>query len=120
MVIRPALQVQLPAMSGAWRLKGNHRLHRHKTKQLHQRVGHHVPERAGMIVISAEMLHAHGFGDGDGHMIDVTTIPHRLEHRIGKSKRQNVLHGFLAQVMINPIDLGFLKAGGGHAVQRAG
>ena len=65
------------------------------------------------------MFDAHGFGDGDGHIINVATIPHRLEERIGKTKRQNVLHRFLAEIMINPKDLGFLEAGGENGVQGA-
>ena len=80
---------------------------------------HHVAQRAGVVVITAAMLHAHGFGDGDGHIINVATIPDRLEERIGKTKRQNVLHRFLAEIMINPKNLGFLETGGENGVQGA-
>jgi hypothetical protein len=100
-------------------LKGHHRLHRHETEQLHQMILHHVAQRAGVVVIAAAMFHAHGFGDGDGHIINVATIPHRLEQRIGKTKCQNVLHRLLAEIMINPKDLGFVEAGGKNGVQGA-
>ena len=70
------------------------------------------------IVIAAAMFHAHLFGDGDGHVVDVTPVPDRLEQRIGKTERQDVLHRFFAQVMVDAEDLGFLKAAGERAVQR--
>lgn len=76
---------------------------------------HHVAERSGMIVITAAMFHAHGFGDGDGHIINVTTIPHRLEQRIGKAERENILHRFFAE-----INLRFIKNGGENGIQGAG
>ena len=101
-------------------LKGDHRLHRDETEQLHEMVLHHVAERAGVIVVAAAMLDAHRFGDGDGHIVDVAPVPDRLEERIGKTERQDVLHRFLAEIMINPEDLGFLETGGEDGIQGAG
>ena len=43
------------------------------------------------------------------YMIDVVAIPQRLEHRIGKAKYENVLHRFLAEIMIDAIRLRFIK-----------
>ncbi len=43
--------------------------------------------------------------DGDLHMIDMVAIPDRLEHAVGKAQHQDVLHRFLAEVVIDPIDL---------------
>ena len=100
-------------------LEGDHRLHRHQTEQLHQVILHHVAQRSGVIVITAAVLDAHGFGDGDGHIINVATIPDRLEERIGKTKGQNVLHRFLAEIVINPKDLRFVEAGGEDGIQGA-
>ena len=45
------------------------------------------------------------FLDGDLDMIDVVAIPDRLEHAIGEAKDENVLDGFLAEIMIDPVDL---------------
>jgi hypothetical protein len=45
------------------------------------------------------------FLHGDLHMVDVIAIPDRLEHAVGKAQHQDVLDGFLAQVMIDPVDL---------------
>jgi hypothetical protein len=42
---------------------------------------------------------------GDLHMIDVVSVPQRLEHQIRKAEHQDVLHRSLAEIVINPIDL---------------
>jgi len=72
---------------------------------------------AVLSLIAAAMLYAHVFGDGDGHVVDIAAVPDWLEQRIGKTKRQNILHGFLTQVMVDSEDLRFVKAGGQRAVQ---
>ena len=101
-------------------IEGDHRFHRHETEQLHQVVLHHVAQRSGVVVIAAAMLDAHLFGHGDGHIVHVTPVPDRLEERIGKAEGQNVLHRFLAQIMVNAENLGFLEIGGENGVQGAG
>ena len=47
--------------------------------------------------------------DGDLHMIDVIAIPDRLEHAVGEAQHQDVLDRFLAEIMIDPIDLVFVN-----------
>ena len=68
-------------------------------------VGHHVTQRARFIVVAAALLHADGFGNRDLHVIYIAAVPDRLENAIGKSKCQDVLNGFFAEVVINAIDL---------------
>ena len=96
----------------------HHRLHRHQAEQLQQVVLHHVAQRARAIVITAAMFHAHFFGHRDGHVVHIAPVPNRLEQRVGEPERQDVLHGFLAQVMIDPENLSFVKGTGESAVQR--
>ncbi len=67
----------------------------------------HVGERAGFLVIGAAALDADRFGGGDLDVIDVTAVPERLENPVAEAKGQDVLHGFLAQVMIDAVDVGF-------------
>src|SRR5260221_12140340 len=43
--------------------------------------------------------------DGDLYVVDIVTIPDRLEHAVGKAHDQNVLYRLLAEVMIDPVDL---------------
>lgn len=38
-------------------------------------------------------------------MVDVALVPQRLEHRVGEAQRQDVLHRFLAQVVVHPEDV---------------
>jgi hypothetical protein len=46
-------------------------------------------------------------------------VSDRFKEGIGKTKRQNILHGLFAQVMVDPEDLGFVKALGECVVQRS-
>ncbi len=80
------------------------RFHRHQTQQLQQVVLHHVAQRAGVVVIVGTAFHAQAFGHGDLHVVDVRGIPQRLEQDVGKTQCHQVLHRFLAQVMIDAID----------------
>ncbi|MGX1327379.1 hypothetical protein AB7M56_001878 [Bradyrhizobium elkanii] len=38
-------------------------------------------------------------------MVDVVAIPDRLEHAVGEAQHQDVLDGFLAEIVIDPVDL---------------
>src|SRR5271156_75440 len=42
-------------------------------------------------------------------MIYVVTVPDRLKHGIGKTESEDILHCFLAQVMVYAVYLRFLK-----------
>ena len=42
-------------------------------------------------------------------MVDVVAVPNRLEDGVGEPQHQDVLHGLLAQVMIDAIDLVFVE-----------
>jgi len=44
-------------------------------------------------------------------MIDIAAIPDRLEDRVGEAEEQDILGGFLAQVMVNPVHLLLVKGG---------
>ena len=52
-------------------------------------------------------------------MIDVVAVPHRLENGVGKPQHENVLHGLLAQIVIDAVDLGLAKYGVHRVVQPA-
>ena len=66
-------------------------------------------QRAGLLVVGAAALHADGFRAGDLHVIHVAAIPQRLEDAVAEAEGQDVLDGFLAQVMIDAVDLGFVE-----------
>ncbi len=96
------------------------RLHRADGKQLQHVALHHVAQRAGLLVVGAAALDAERFGHRDLDVIDVVTVPDRLEQDVGEAEGEHVLHGFFAEVVIDPIDLPLGKDGGDLGVQRAG
>ena len=71
-------------------------------------IWHHVPQRSGRVVEAAAMADRQLFVDGDLDMVDVVAIPDRLEHPVGEAKDQDVLDGFLAEIVVDPVDLMFV------------
>ena len=41
-------------------------------------------------------------------MIDVAAVPDRLEDSVGEAERQDVLHRFFAQIVVDAVDLLFV------------
>ncbi len=85
------------------------RLHGDSSHHLQQVILDHIVERAGLLIIRSTSLDADRFRTGDLYVIDVSSIPERLEDPVAEAKRQNVLDGFLAEVVIDAIDLGFVE-----------
>ena len=56
----------------------------------------------------------------DLHMIHIAAVPDRLEDCIGEAEKQDVLSGFLTQVVINAKYLAFLEDRVDDLVQAAG
>ena len=54
---------------------GDGRLHRHQREELHHVVLHHVPQRAGVVVVAAAAADADALGHGDLHVVDVAAVP---------------------------------------------
>ena len=77
---------------------------------LQQVILDHVAQRAGFLVIRAAALHADGFRRGDLHVVHVAAVPQRLEDAVAEAEGQDVLHGLLAEVVIDAVDLGFVEA----------
>ena len=63
----------------------------------------HVAKRTGALVIARAFLQPDRFRDRDLDVIDSLRIPHGLEERVAEAQREDVLDGFLAEVMIDPI-----------------
>jgi hypothetical protein len=72
---------------------------------LKQVVGHHVPHGARRFVKFAAGFDPERLGNGDLHVIDAVPVPDRLEQPVGETQRHDVLDGFLAQEMVDAIDL---------------
>ncbi len=71
----------------------------------------HVPHGSGLFVVRAPVLHAEVFGDGDLDMVDVAPVPDGFEEGVGETECEDVLYGLLPEVMIDPVDLGFVERG---------
>lgn len=70
---------------------------------------HYVSQRACAVKISSATANALTLSDSNLHVVDIVTIPNRLHQTVGETKHQQILNRFFSQVMINPINLFFLK-----------
>ena len=100
--------------------EGNRDFHRDDRHELSQVILDHVAERSGLLVVGPSMLDAEVFRDGDLDVLHRVAVPDRFEDRVGKAKRQEILHGLFAQVVIDPIDLGLLKVAMQQRIQGPG
>ena len=66
---------------------------------------HHVAQRAGLLVVAGARADAFFLGDRDLHVVDVLLIEQRLEDAVREAQHQDVLDGFLAEVVVDPVDL---------------
>ena len=98
---------------------GNRRLHRHQAQQLEQMVLHHVAQCTGMFVVASAFLNAQRLRNRDGHMVHIAAVPDRLEDRIGKTHGEDVLHGLLAEEVIDTEYLLFTEELGQNIIDRA-
>src|SRR6185437_3144602 len=85
-------------------------IHGDDTKELEQVVLDHVAKRAAAVVIAAAFAYADLFGNTDLDVIDVFVVPQRFEHIIGKTEGHEVLDHFLAEIVVDVVDLFFLEA----------
>ncbi len=80
----------------------------------------HVAESARFLVVGAASFDADGFGSGDLDVIDVATIPKRLENTVAEAERENVLNGLFPEIVIDAVDLRFVEDFVDFLVQLAG
>src|SRR5215470_3966881 len=66
------------------RIERDRRLHGRHREQLKHMVGHHVTQRASVFVEFAPALDSYCLRHRDLDVIDMLTIPQRLEHAVGK------------------------------------
>ena len=85
------------------------RFHGHEAEQLEHVVLEDVAAGSGFFVEGAAGAHAQVFGHGDLHMVDVATVPDRLEDAVAEAEHQQVAHGVLAQVVVDAIDLRLIE-----------
>ena len=90
-------------------VEGDGRLHGDEAEELHDVVLHDVAECAGGLVEGAAAFDADGFGGGDLDVVDVVAVPDVLEDAVGEAEDEDVLHGLLAEVVVDAEDLIFVE-----------
>lgn len=66
---------------------------------------HDVPYYATFVEVAAATLGAKVLFERDGHRGDVIAIPRRRNEAVAEAKYHQILHHFLAQVVVDAIDL---------------
>ena len=64
----------------------------------------HVAYGSVLVVECAASFDAEIFSHGDLNALDVVSIPERLDESVRKAKNDQILHGSLAQVVVNSIN----------------
>ena len=88
--------------------------HADGAQQLQRVVLHHVTQRAGGVIESAAFFDADFLGNRDLDIGNRFPAPQRLKQRVAKAQGKQVLHRWLAQIMIDSENLVF----GQHARHR--
>src|SRR5260370_16120105 len=79
-----------------------------------------VAERARRFIKTAAALDTERFRRCDLDVIDVIAVPKRLEDAVAKAQHEQILHGVLAEVMIDAVDLLFVENVEDNLVQSPG
>jgi hypothetical protein len=95
------------------------RLHRQHHQQLQQVVLDDVARDAGLLVEAPAPLDADVLGHRDLHVVDVVAVPQWLEDRVREPEREDVLHGLLAEVVVDAEDLALVAHRVDRPVERA-
>jgi hypothetical protein len=85
------------------------RLHRQQAQELEHVVLDEVAQGARVVVVARARADADVLRRGDLDVADVVAVPQRLEQAVGEPERQHVLDGLLAQVVVDPEDLGLVE-----------
>ena len=70
---------------------------------------HHIAHCARCVIIGPAPTNAHSLRHSDLDMIDILRVPQRFKQQISKAHGHEILDSFLAQIMVNPVDLAFIK-----------
>ena len=101
-------------------LERHRRLHAQQGQQLKHVVLDEVAQRTGPVVVLGATADAEVLRGGDLHVVDEVAVPDRLEHAVRKAKGQHVLDGLLAEVVVDPEDLGLVEDGQQLVVELVG
>ena len=80
----------------------------------------HVPQQARLLEIPRAVFEADRLGRRDLDVVDVPAVPQGLEDRVGEPEHQDVLHGLLAQVVVDAVDLVLAEHAADFTAERRG
>ena len=86
-------------------------LHRGDRQELHHVVLHHVPHGPDLVIKRAAGADAFLLRHGDLDVVDKVAVPDRFPDGVGKTEVQEVLDRFLAEVVVDAEEIGFVEAG---------
>ena len=87
----------------------NRWLHGDMSHDLHQVILQHVSKCARLIVVTTTIADAKRFGRSNLNVVNIIPIPKRLEYRVRKSSHQQILHRLFPEIVIDSIDVVFVK-----------
>ena len=79
----------------------------------------HVAQGTGLLVERAPATYANRLGGGDLHVVHIAAIPERFKDAVAKAEGEDVLHGLLAQVVIDAVNVVFREHPLHHFIQGA-
>src|SRR5436309_8446457 len=77
------------------------RFHGEEADDLQHMVLDDVADRSHFLVEAPASLDVERLGHGDLHVVDVVSVPDRLEERVRESEIEEILHRFLTEVMVD-------------------
>ena len=77
----------------------------------------HVAEDTGRVIEAGPMADVDGFGHRDLDVVDVIAVPQWLENGISETEEQDVLRRFLAEIVVDPVDLTLIEYGVHGSIQ---
>ena len=80
----------------------------------------HVAQGAGAFVVAGAAADAFGLRYRDLHVVDVFLIEQRFEDAVGEAQNENVLDRFLAEIVIDAVDLPLVEDRGDGVVDAPG
>ena len=69
----------------------------------------HVSQNPGFLVVPGAATDNRLFRRGNLDVVNMVSIPNRLKNRVGKPQNHDVGNGFFAEVMVDSINLRFVK-----------
>ena len=90
-------------------IKARRGFHRRQNEQLKEMVLEHVSQNPGFLVVPGAAPDNRLFRRGNLDVVDIIPVPDRFKNRVGKPQHHDVGNGFFAEVMVNSVNLCFVK-----------